>query len=200
MWMLLLLLLATPFWQEKAPAEWTDLRIAQFLNDSPWAHAAKGNTKVTGAPVQTYLASSAFVERVEKERNRRAALRRKQEEGALTEEYRFWFEDNRKEQVILAVRVSTPTVGTPLAFSNESEVRRMQEDSTMHSGSLSVKMSGYFPPSANDPYLHMAFPRSIIQPLEKYLSFQLYLPGIAGPYRTVDYLPSELIVDGKADY
>jgi hypothetical protein len=35
MWMLLLLLAATPFWQEKPPAEWNDLQIAQFLNDSP---------------------------------------------------------------------------------------------------------------------------------------------------------------------
>jgi hypothetical protein len=196
MWMLLLLLAATPFWQEKPPAEWNDLQIAQFLNDSPWAHAAKGNGKVTGAPVQAYLAGSQFVERVVKERNRRAALRRKETaEGALAEEYRFWFEDNRKEQVILAVRV-----GTPIAFSDEREVRRMQEDSTMHSGNVSVKMSGYFPPSANDPYVHIAFPRNIIQAAEKLLSFELYLPGIASPYRSVDFLPSEMMTDGKPDY
>jgi hypothetical protein len=151
---------------------------------------------VTGAPVQAYLASSQFVERVVKERNRRAALRRKETaEGALAEEYRFWFEDNRKEQVILAVRV-----GTPIAFSDEREVRRMQEDSTMHSGNVSVKMSGYFPPSANDPYVHIAFPRNIIQAAEKLLSFELYLPGIASPYRSVDFLPSEMMTDGKPDY
>jgi hypothetical protein len=196
MWMLLLLLAASPFWQEKPPAEWNDLQIAQSLNDSPWAHAAKGNGKVIVAPVQAYLESSQFVERVLQERNRRAALRRKETaEGALAEEYRFWFEDNRTDQVILAVRV-----GTPNAFSDEREIRRLQEDSTMHSGNVSVKMSGHFPPSANDPYVHLAFPRNIIQPSEKTLSFQLYLPGIASPYRSVDFLPSELMTDGRPDY
>jgi hypothetical protein len=61
-------------------------------------------------------------------------------------------------------------------------------------------MSGYFPPSANDPYVHIAFPRNIIQAAEKLLSFELYLPGIASPYRSVDFLPSEMMTDGKPDY
>ena len=196
MWMLLLLLTATPFWQEKAPAEWNDIQIAQFLNDSPWAHPAKADGKVVGSPVPAYIASSQFVEQVEKERNRRAALRRKQTtEGALAEEYGFWFEDNRKDQVILTVRV-----GNSIAFSDEREIRRMQESSALHSGNVRAKMSSYFPPSASDPYLHMAFPRSIIKPAEKYLSFAIYLPGIASPFRTVDFVASELITDGKPDY
>lgn len=196
MWMLVFLLAATPFWQEKAPAQWNDIQIAQFLNDSPWAHPAKGNGKVTGTPLQAYLASSSFVEQVEKERNRRAALRRKQTtEGALAEEYRFWFEDNRREQVILAVRV-----GNPVAFSDEREVRRMQESSAMHSGNVSVKMSSYFPPNANDPYVRMAFPRGVIQSSEKLLAFELYLPGVASPFRVVDFNVSELVTDGKPDF
>ena len=194
--MLLLWLAAAPFWQEKAPAEWSDLQLAQFLNDSPWAQAAKGAGKVQGAPVQTYLASSKFVEQAEKERNRRAALRRKQtEEGALAEEYRFWYEDNRAEQVILAVRV-----GATVAFSEQGEIRHMLEDSAMRSGNVKVKMSSYFPPSVSDPYVRMAFPRSIVQESEKVLGFDLYLPGIATPFRTAEFVVSELVVDGKADY
>jgi len=193
---MLLLLLAAAFWQEKPPSEWTDIQIAQFLNDSPWAHPAKGAAgKVQGLPVQTYLASSKFVEEVEKERNRRAALRRKQTEGALAEEYRFWFEDNRADQVILAVRV-----GTPVGFSEEGEIRRMQEESAMRSGNVKVKMSSYFPPNANDPYVRFAFPRNIIQPAEKILGFDLYLPGVPTPFRIVEFAVADLVMDGKPDY
>jgi hypothetical protein len=196
MWMFLLLFAAAPFWQEKAPAEWSDIQIAQFLNDSPWAHAAKGAAgKLQGAPVPAYLASSKLAEQVEKERNRRAALRRKQAEGPLAEEYRFWFEDNRAEHVILAVRVGTPT-----GFSEEGEIRRMQEESAMRSGNVKVKMSGYFPPNANDPYVRFAFPRNIIQASQKYLGFDLYLPGITTPFRTVEFAVDDLLVDGKPDY
>lgn len=194
--MLLLWLAAAPFWQEKVPAEWSDIQIAQFLNDSPWAHAAKGAGKVQGAPVQTYLASSKFVEQAEMEHNRRVALRRKQSaESPLAEEYRFWYEDNRAGQVILAVRV-----GTPVAFSEEGEIRRMQEESAMVSGHVKVKMSSYFPPSASDPYVRMAFPRIGIQESEKVLGFELYLPGIPTPFRTVEYVLSDLVAGGKADY
>jgi hypothetical protein len=196
MWMLLLLLAAAPYWQEKAPAEWSDIQIAQFLNDSPWAHPAKPAAgKVTGLPVQAYLASSKVAEQAEKERDRRAALRRKTEETPLAEEYRLWFEDNRKERVILAVRVGNNT-----AFSEEGEIRRMQEDTVMHSGNIKVKMSGYFPPTSSDPYIHFAFPRSVIQPQEKFLDFDVYLPGTASPFRTVLFTVGDLLVDGKPDY
>ena len=72
--MFLLLLAAAPFWQEKPVAEWNDIQLAQFLNDSPWAHAAAGATKVQALPVQAYLASGHLVEQAVDERARRAAL------------------------------------------------------------------------------------------------------------------------------
>jgi hypothetical protein len=196
MWMFLLFLAAAPFWQEKGLAEWSDIQIAQFLNDSPWAHPVKTAAgKVVGLPVQAYLASSNLAEQAEKERTRRAALRHKTEDTPLAEEYRLWFEDNRKEQVILAVRVGNNT-----AFSEESEVRRMQDDTLMHSGNNKVKMSSYFPPSSTDPFVHFAFPRSAIQPQEKFLDFEVYLPGIASPFRGVAFTVADLLVDGKPDY
>ena len=196
MWMLLLFLAAVPFWQEKAPAEWTDIQIAQFLNDSPWAHPAKAAAgKVVGLPVQAYLASSKMAEQAEKERNRRATLRRKTEETPLAEEYRLWFEDNRKENVILAVRVGNNT-----GFSEESEVRHMEEDSAMRSGHAKVKMSSYFPPTASDPYVRFAFPRSVVQRQETSLDFDLYLPGVPSPFRTVLFIVGDLMVDGKPDF
>ncbi len=196
MWMLLLWLAVAPFWQEKPVAEWNDIQLAQFLNDSPWAHAATGTGKVQGPPVQTYLASGHLVEQALTERNRRAALRRKQAaEDTLAEEYRAWFEDNRASQVILAIRA-----GNLLGFSEEAEIRHMQETSAMRSGKVKVKMSGYFPPTDNDPYVRMAFPREIVAPGEKFLDFDLYLPGIAGPFRAVEFAVQDLIVDGKPDY
>ena len=194
--MLLLWLAVAPFWQEKPVAEWNDIQLAEFLNDSPWAHAAASAGTVQGPPVQTYLASGHLAEQAITERNRRAALRRKQTtEDALAEEYRAWFEDNRGSQVIVAIRVGTPT-----GFSEESEIRHMQENSAMRSGKTKVKMSSYFPPTANDPYVRMAFPREIVAPGEKFLNFDLYLPGIAGPFRTVEFVVQDLVVDGKADY
>ena len=195
MWMFLLLLAAAPFWQEKPIAEWNDIQLAEFLNDSPWAHAATGAGKIPGPPVQTYLASGHLAEQAVTERARRVALRRKQTEDALAEEYRLWFEDNRTTQVIVAIRA-----GNLLGFSEEGEIRRMQDSSAMRSGKVKVKMSSYFPPTANDPYLRMAFPREIISSGEKFLDFELYLPGIAGPFRTVQFVVQDLMVDGKADY
>lgn len=196
MWMLLVWLAVAPFWQEKQPAEWSDIQLAQFLYDSPWAHAATGTGQVQGPPVQCYLASAKPVEEALAERNRRAALRRKPgPEDVLAEEYRVWFEDNRAGQVIVAVRV-----GTPPAFSNEGEIRRMQEDSALRSGRARAKMSSYFPPSMNDPYVRMAFPRSAIVESEKYLDFELYLPGVPGPFRTVMFAMHDLAVDGRLEY
>ena len=123
----------------------------------------------------------------------RGAAEQDGRERRLAEEYRFWFEDNRKEHVILAVRVGNNT-----AFSQEGEIRRMQEDTAMHSGNIKVKMSSYFPPTASDPYIHFAFPRSVIQPQEKFLDFEVYLPGTASPFRTVLFTVGDLAVDAEA--
>lgn len=195
MWMFLLLLAAAPFWQEKPVAAWNDIQLAQFLNDSPWAHAAVTAGRVQGPPVQAYLASGHLVEQAVDESARRRALRRKQApEDALAEEYHAWFEDNRASQVILAIRV-----GTPLAFSEENEMRRMQDASAMRYGHVKVKMSSYFPPTANDPYLRMAFSRDILTQAsapEKFLDFDLYLPGVGGAFRTVQFAMEDL----KGDY
>ncbi len=197
MWILLLVLAMAPFWQETPVAEWNDVQLAQFLNDSPWAHAALSAGNVKGPLVQTYLASGHLAEQAVTERNRRAALRRKQApEDALAEEYRAWFEDNRTTNVILAVRVGDLT-----AFSAEGEIRHMQETSAMRSGKTRVKISSYFPPTEHDPYLRLAFPREIVVPGEKFLDFELYLPGVGSAFRTVEYSIRDLTsADGKSDY
>ena len=57
----------------------------------------------------------------------------------------------------------------------------------MRYGRVKVKMSSYFPPTENHPYVSMAFPREILTQAtapEKFLDFELYLPGVAPPFRT----------------
>jgi hypothetical protein len=35
---------------------------------------------------------------------------------------------------------------------------------------------------------------------EKYLDFDLYLPGVSGPFRTVEFVLHDLAVDGRLEY
>ena len=63
--------------------EWTDVELAQFLADSPWAQmsAVPGKAQVgknAGSiqPIQVYLATAGPVVRAVAERDRRAELRR----------------------------------------------------------------------------------------------------------------------------
>ena len=197
---LVLLLFAEPFWQTRPPSEWNDIELAQFLADSPWAQMAAPPGKTGTAPaVQIYLATAGPVQRAVAERNRRLALRRSDDakvaaEDPLGEEFAAWFADNRAEQIIVAARI-----GNNNAFSSESETRHMQQDSAMDLGRYKVKMSGYFPPTRSDPHLYLAFPRGQVSPADKTVTFELYLPGVSGPFRTVQFKVKDLLVNGKLE-
>jgi len=82
---LALLLLAAPFWEAKAPAQWTDIELRQMLVDSPWAQLIPGPTK-SFSPVQAYLATAAPVRQAEEEIARRA-----NRQGVS--EFRLWFDE-----------------------------------------------------------------------------------------------------------
>ncbi len=201
-----LLLLVEPFWQVKPPMEWTDIELAQFLADSPWAQmsaqpgkAQVGKNAGTGQPIQVYLATAGPVAKAVAERDRRAELRRPGISKALaddplSEERAVWFADNRERHIIVAARV-----GNNDAFSTESETRRLEQDSVMDSGRGRVKLSAYFPPTSTDPHLYLAFPRDVVLPTDKIVSFELYLPGAPGPYRTLQFKVKDLLVDGKLE-
>src|SRR6266478_2897266 len=197
---LMLLVFAEPFWQTKPPAEWNDIELAQFLADSPWAQMAAAAGKTGTAPaVQIYLATAGPIERAVAERNRRVALRRSADPKAATsdplgEEFAAWFADNRAEHIILAARV-----GNNNAFSSESEMRHVQQDSAMDLGRIKVKMSSYFPPTPSDPHLYLAFPRGQASQADKSVTFGLYLPGVSGPFRTVQFKVKDMLVDGKLE-
>ncbi len=201
-----LLLLVEPFWQVKPPMEWTDIELAQFLADSPWAQmsaqpgkAQVGKNAGTGQPIQVYLATAGPVVKAVAERDRRAELRhpgitKALADDPLSEERAVWFADNRERHIIVAARV-----GNNDAFSTEAETRRLEQDSAMESGRGRVKLSAYFPPTSTDPHLYLAFPRDVVLPTDKIVSFELYLPGAPGPYRTLQFKVKDLLVDGKLE-
>lgn len=205
-WLLALLLLIDPFWQSKAPREWTDPDLAQFLTDSPWAQmsavpgkAQVGKNSGSSQPIQVYIATAGPVVKAVAESDRRAELRRPGimkalADDPLSEERAAWFAENRAAHIIVAARV-----GNNDAFSNEAETRRLEHDSSMDSGHGRIKLSAYFPPTSTDPHLYFAFPREQVSPSDKIVSFELYLPGTQGPNRTLHFKVKDLLVDGKLE-
>ena len=180
-----LLLLAAPFWDAKAPAQWTDIELRQMLVDSPWAQLIPGPTK-SFSPVQAYLATAAPVRQAEEEIARRA-----NRQGVS--EFRLWFDEFSTTQIILAVRVDK--LGP---YSEGKEIQQLQKDSVMRVGRRRVKMTSYFPPSATDPYVRMAFPREV-KLSDKAVGFDLYVPGVPGGFRSVEFKLEPMQIAGKLE-
>lgn len=201
----LIFLMAAPFWEAKTPADWTDQELQGILTDSPWAQMVNGaGTAQPPPPVQVFLATAKPIEQAQEELHRRARLRRgagqsSQEDDPLALEYRAWLEENRAAQIVLAIRVS-PGNG---AFSDEREVKRMEDESIMRIGRRKFKMTGHFPPYEGDPYLRLAFPRPAlpggIRFSDKTISFDLYLPGVPGPFRTAEFSIKDMMLKGKLE-
>jgi hypothetical protein len=203
---LVLLLFVDPFWQSRPPVEWTDSELSQFFANSPWAQMVPQTGKSqsekkagAGQLLQVYLATSGPIMKAVAERERRIELRRPGTAQALagdplSEERSVWFADNRERQIIVAVRV-----GNNPAFSSAQETRRMEQDCAMDLGRLRVKLSAFFPPTRTDPNLYLAFPREPMTDSDKTLSFELYLPGVPGPYRAVTFKVKEMIVGSKLE-
>jgi hypothetical protein len=196
-WFLFLLSLATPFWETKAPADWSDIEIASLLTDSPWAQMVVTPGKNSAPPIQVYLATATPIEQAEQERNLRAERKRspnaKPVEDQFAEEYRAWLEDNRATQIVVAVRITNNK-----GFFDEKEMRSMEQESVMHVGRKKFKMTGHFPPSASDPYLRMAFPREVTAG-DKTVSFDLSLPGVEMPFRQIEFKVKDLMLRGKLE-
>jgi len=194
-WIGLLLFLAAPFWETKAPADWSDEEVERLLTNSPWAQMVTGPGRGDAPPVQTYLATASPIDQAERERDRRARLRRR---GAppsdpLSEEYRVWFEDNRATQIVLAVNIPNNR-----AFADSRETSRMEQECVMHAGRRKFKMTGHFPPSPGDPFLRLAFPRQV-EATDKSVSFDLYLPGVPLPFRVAEFSVKDMMLKGKLE-
>jgi len=195
-WLALLLMLAAPFWEAEPPEKWSDLELAELLNDSPWAQAASGPGR-NGMPVQVYLATAAPIRKAEQEVERRARLKRRPgaepPEDPLAGEYRAWMEENRATQIILAIRVRRRE-----DFSDQQEVTRMEKETVMRVGRRKIQITGHFPPYGSDPYLRLAFPREV-ELKDKKLIFELYVPGVAGPYRVVEFNLKDMVLAGRLE-
>ena len=86
----------------------------------------------------------------------------------------------------------------PVQLADAKEAKRMEEESFMKIGRKKYKMTGHFPPTPDDPYLRLVFPRQL-GPKDKTIEFDLYLPGAPDPYRIAEYAAKELMYKGKLE-
>jgi hypothetical protein len=188
--MILLALAAAPFWEARPAREWSEAELRKLTEDSPWAVIAEV-ARGSGAPgLQVYLASATPMRAAEAE----IARRRKIPSDILREEYEEFLRQDGGRSVVLAIYIANPQA---LAAGEES--REMQAESVMKIGRRKVKMTGHFPPTSSDPFLRLVFPR---EPMgkEKTLEFELYIPGVPGPYRLADFRVKDLVYHGQPDY
>ena len=193
--LLLCALLATPppFWESKPPHDWTDLEITGLLNDSPWARAALSQGIVGQPGIQTYLSSALPMQQAEAELRRRGRLRNRPAGPAETDDYLEFLRQHQGESIVLTVFFPYP-----LQLADAKEVKRMEDDCFMKIGRKKYKMTGHFPPTPDDPYLRLVFPRQL-GPKDKSVEFDLYLPGAPDPYRLAEYVIKELMYKGKLE-
>jgi hypothetical protein len=186
---LLWALLAAPFWESKAPRDWTDRELLGMLSNSPWARPASAEGAVRLPGVQTYLASALPMQEAEAEAIRRGRMSLSPE----FEDFREFLKKRKGESIVLTVAFPYPD-----ELADSEEAKRMEEECVMKVGRKKYKMTGHFPPAPNDPYLRLVFPRAI-GPADKVVEFDLYLPGALPPYRTAEYLVKELTWRGKPE-
>jgi hypothetical protein len=191
----LLCVLAGPFWSDKPPSEWTDEEIGQLLTNSPWAQSVQGAAQIPA--VDIYLATAGPVRQAEEESRLRAQknVTPGPEPAAdpAADEYSQWMDENRATQIILAIRVNDPG-----AYENDKELDRFEKESVMRVGRKKVLMTGYFPPTAADPFLRIAFPRDVGL-ADRQVRFELYIPGILGPFRGIEFRLDRMMVNGKLE-
>jgi hypothetical protein len=177
-----LLFLRVPFWEIKAPEQWTDRQIDELRHDSPWARM------VGPAPeIPVWLATAAPLEEAEAE----ARLRTRNPLHEPDADYAYYLFQNREDHFVLAVGLASPA-----ALKKPAEERRMVEESVMLVGTKSYPLTGYFPPTDFDPVLRLVFPREV-QPTDKTVVFRLYVPGVDFPDREIQFRVKDLVYHGK---
>jgi hypothetical protein len=186
---LLAWLLQAPFWETKAPEEWTDEEIRQVLSASPWVQTVTVRARGGSVPgVFVYLATAKPIREAEQE------LRRRREgplpEDPAAEEYEEFLAQNEGKYVVLAVRADN----APAA--DAEQFRRMEQESVMLADRERYRLAGHFPPTPSDPYLRLVFPRPARSDFRK-LRFDLYLPTAVFPYRSVEFDARDLYYKGR---
>lgn len=176
----LLALWAAPFWETKAPHDWTESQIELLTHDSPWAQMADPSPAV-----QVYLATAYPLRQAEVELARRR-------EKPLGDEYLDYVRQQGSKQIILAIAYNNPN-----ALADAAEARHMEEESIMKVGRQKYKMEGHFPPVPGDPFLRLVYPR-VVTERDKTVTFELYLPGY-GPYHEAEFRVRDLLYKGKLE-
>jgi hypothetical protein len=181
---LALLLAAAPFWEAKAPREWTDAEIVRLFTESPWGQMARSNARDGFPPTPVFLSSAAPVKLAEAEWRRRKRLDSDPELEELL----------AKNLVVVSVRVSDLD-----AFSLSEEIARMEKESEMILGRRKIKSIGHLPPAPNEPALRLLFERAELSGVKE-LRFDLYIPGVTGNYRSARFKPTEMTYKGELTY
>jgi hypothetical protein len=187
----LFLLMAAPFWEAKAPAQWSNGDLNLMFRNSPWAQTSMFSTKIGGEPqIFVYLASAKPMQAAEEER----WLRTKREPDLVAQEYISWAKENIGKYIVLAAHVPTS-----IAFSDEDESKRIDRESALRVGRKKYAPVMHFLPSSTDEHLRFVFPREAFADAKK-LTFEFYVPSIASPYREGEFVLKDLMYKGAPEY
>lgn len=188
---ILALLLAAPFWQTKPVADWSIEEVRAMLVDSPWAQTVTAGDKSPAPAVQVYLATAEPVQAAE---DRMRATQRKKTDDPSWDEYREYLVQNTGKYIVVAISIPEPS-----ALSDNAETKHMEGDSQLKVGKRKYKVVGHFPPSSTDPFVRLVFPRDV-QPGDKALNLELYVPGSGAPYRQCQFALKDMIYRGQPSY
>jgi hypothetical protein len=187
----LFLFATVPFWEARPPAQWTSAELATMLTDSPWAQAA-----IPRPLVRVLLATARPIEEAGEEIVRRDRANPATGGRPSTPpdiDYLEFIKEHRDDHFVLAIPYASVSDLTDAA-----DLRRLEAESVMRVGRKKTKITGYFPPTPNDPVLRLIFPRTVT-PSDKIVSFDLYLPGYTNPSRLVDFRVKDLMYHGKLE-
>jgi hypothetical protein len=182
-WVILIALFAPPFWESIPAEEWTDEQLEEILQSTPWVLEEDG--------ARFFLASARPIWQAELERRRRHPDPEVVYEDDTMTEYFEFLEANHERYFVLAVHVPLPQYQEA-----EKRKRKMENKSVLVVNGKEYKMVGHFPPTPDDPYLRMIFPR-VVSADDDAIAFELYVPGVPMPFRRLTFFPKSLTYKGE---
>ncbi len=194
-WLLLCLLAAVPYWENKEVPQWDEEELESFLGDSPWARPAEavGMRGRGASSTRTFLATATPVRLAEREWRQRRIPRETREADEAWREWEEFLAKDGEKVVVLAVAIP------PQFAADAKEMAEMENQSVLRAGKRKWKLSGYFPATASDPFTRLIFPRP---PGEfKEMVFELYAPGdVGGNFREAIYVAKEMSWKGRLSF
>lgn len=176
---------AQPFWQTKAPEDWTLKEIGILRSMSPWAQS------IGPAPaVLVYLATAAPIEEAESE----LRVRSKSPMREPDPDYAAYISTHRDQNFVVAIPY--PNLAK---LGKAEEEKHMEEETVLIIGkNRKYKLVGHFPPTPSDPVLRLIFPREV-HPDDKTMTIRLSLPGVDFPDRDAEFQVKDMMYRGKLE-